>query len=145
MHLRNGDWVVVCDAGKYVVYENQGDTDRLDLRVVSFDDHVNPPTHAQGADRPGRRSDQGNHRSAMDNTDLHDLEEQRFIGALAGQMDGWAAAEPARRFVLVADPRSMGVLRKTLNEHTLSRIEHSVTGDHAHRPADAIEALIEAA
>ena len=60
-------------------------------------------------------------------------------------MDGWANAEPARRFVLVADPRSMGTLRQVLNDHTLSRIGHSITGDHVHRPVAAIEALIKEA
>ncbi|HAE27490.1 MULTISPECIES: host attachment protein [Hyphomonas] len=142
MHLRNGDWVVVCDGGKYVVYENQGDTDRLDLRIVSFDDHVNPPTHEQGTDKPGRFKSPDGQTSSAENTDWHEQEEKRFIGALAKQMDGWATAEPGRRFVLVADPRSMGTLRQSLNDHTLSRIEQSVTGDHAHRPVTAIEALI---
>ena len=145
MHLRNGDWVVVCDAGKYVVYENQGDADRLDLRIVSFDDHINPPTHEQGTDKPGRYPGPGSQSSAVGNTDWHEQEEKRFIGALAAQMDGWATAESDRRFVLVADPRSMGTLRRILNEHTLNRIVHSVTGDHAHRPASAIETLIEEA
>ena len=142
MHLRNGDWVVVCDAGKYVVYENQGDTDRLDLRTISFDDHTNPPTHGQGTDKPGRLPGPGGQSSAVGDTDWHEQEEKRFIGALAAQMDGWAAAEPDRRFVLAADPRSMGTLRQALNEHTLSRIAHSITGDHVHRPVSAIEALI---
>jgi len=142
MHLRHGDWVVVCDGGKYVVYENQGDAERLDLRIVSFDDHVNPATHEQGTDKPGRYPGPDGQRSAVGNTDWHQQEETRFVGALAKQMDGWAAAEPERRFVLVADPRSMGTLRQALNEHTLSRIEQSLTGDHAHRPVAAIEALI---
>ena len=69
MHLKTGDWVVVCDAGKYVVYENQGDTGRLDLRIVSFDDHENPPTHDQGTDRPGRLGTPKGPRSAVDDTD----------------------------------------------------------------------------
>ena len=142
MHLRNGDWVVVCDAGKYVVYENQGDTDRLDLRVISFDEHVNPPTHDQGSDRPGRFAGPDGQRAAVGDTDWHEQEESRFISMLAVQMDGWATAEPSRRFVLIADPKSMGALRQSLNEHTLSRIDHAVTGDHAHRPVEAIEALI---
>ena len=145
MHLRTGDWVVVCDAGKYVVYENQGDTDRLDLRIVSFDEHDNPPTHEQGTDRPGRFPSPDAQRSAVSETDWHDQEEKRFIGALAGQMDGWAAAEPKRQFVLVADPRSMGTLRKALKAETLARTVHTVTGDHVHRPVEAIEALIDAA
>jgi protein required for attachment to host cells len=142
MHLRNGDWVVVCDAGKYVVYENQGDTERMDLRVVSFDDHDNPPTHEQGSDKPGRYPGPGGQRAAVGDTDWHEQAEKDFVTGLAAQMDGWATSEPARRFVLVADPRSMGTLRQALNEHTLSRIEHTITGDHVHRPVDAIEALI---
>lgn len=142
MHLKNGDWVVVCDAGKYVVYENQGDTGRLDLRIVSFDEHDNPSTRDLGTDRPGRYSSPDAQRSAVDNTDWHDQEEKRFIEALAGQMDAWAAAEPARHFVLVADPRSMGTMRKALGEKTTGQIVHTITGDHAHRPVDAIEKLI---
>jgi protein required for attachment to host cells len=145
MHIKTGDWVVVCDAGKYVVYENQGDTGRLDLRIVSFDDHENPPTHDQGTDRPGRLDSPNGPRSAVDDTDWHDQKEQRFIDALAEQMNGWATSAPTRHFVLVADPRSMGRLRKSLSEHTQSRIDHTVTGDHAHRPVDAIEALINGA
>jgi protein required for attachment to host cells len=90
----------------------------------------------------GRMPGPGGQSSSVENTDWHEQEEKRFIGALATQMDGWATAEPARRFVLVADPRSMGTLRQKLNEHTLSRIEQSVTGDHAHRPVADIEALI---
>lgn len=142
MHLKTGDWVVVCDAGKYVVYENQGDTDRLDLRVVSFDEHDNPSTQEQGTDRPGRYPSPGAQSSAVSETDWHDQEEKRFIGALAGQMDGWAAAEPTRNFVLIADPRSMGTMRKVLKAETLARTVHTATGDHVHRPVEAIEALI---
>lgn len=145
MHLRHGDWVIVCDAGKYIVYENEGDTDRLDLRIVSFDELVNPPARSHGTDRPGRYSSPDGQRSAVGDTDRHELEEHRFIAALAEQMDGWAAADRGRHFVLVADPRSMGTLRKTLSAQTTGRITHTVTGDHVHRPVDAIEALVSAA
>ena len=145
MRLKNGNWVVVCDAGKYVVYENQGDTDRLDLRVISFDENTNPPTHQQGSDRPGRLSSPDGQNASVGDTDWHAQEETRFISMLARQMDGWAKGEPSRRFVLIADPKSMGTLRQSLNDHTLSRIDHSVTGDHAHRPVAAIEALINGA
>lgn len=144
MHLKNGDWVVVCDAGKYVVYENQGDTGRLDLRIVSFDEQDNPPTREQGTDRPGRFPSPNAQRSAVGDTDWHDQAETRFIEALAGQMDAWAAAAPARHFVLVADPRSMGTMRKALKDQTSDRIALTITGDHVHRPVDAIEQLIAA-
>lgn len=147
MHLKNGDWVIVCDAGKYIVYENHGDTGRLDLRIVSFDTHDTPPTRELGTDKPGRfpspnaqRASAG--RAAVSNTDWHNEEEKRFIEALAGRMDAWARAEPARSYVLVADPRSMGTMRKALREETLGRVGHSVTGDHVHHPVEVIEKLI---
>ena len=147
MHLKNGDWVVVCDAGKYIVYENHGDTDRLDLRTVSFDSHDIPPTRELGTDKPGRfpspnpqRTSAG--RAAVGNTDWHDEEEKRFIETLAGRMDAWARAEPDRHFVLVADPRSMGIMRQALLQETLKRIGHSITGDYVHRPVEVIEKLI---
>ena len=142
MHLKNGDWVVVCDAGKYVVYENQGDTGRMDLRTVSFDEQDNPPTREQGTDRPGRFPSPNAQRSAVGDTDWHDQQEKRFIEALAGQMDAWAMASPARHFVLVADPRSMGTMRKALNPQTSGRIALTITGDHVHRPVKDIEQLI---
>lgn len=145
MHLKTGDRVVVCDAGKYVVYENQGDTDRLDLRVVSTEDHENPPTHEQGTDRPGRFPSPNAQRAAVDDTDWHNQEEKRFIEALAARMDEWATADRTRQFVLVADPRSMGTMRKALKEMTAGQIMHSITGDHVHRPVEAIEELINGA
>lgn len=145
MQLKNGDWVVVCDAGKYVVYENQGDDDRLDLRTVSFDEHDNPPTRELGTDRPGRYPSPNAQRSAVGQTDWHDQEEKRFIEALAGQMGSWASADSARRFVLVADPRSMGTLRKALDKKTTDQIVHTITGDYAHRPVETIEELIKGA
>ena len=57
-------------------------------------------------------------------------------------MDAWARAEPARSYVLVADPRSMGTMRKALREETLGRVGHSVTGDHVHHPVEVIAKLI---
>ncbi|MCA8904454.1 MAG: host attachment protein [Hyphomonas sp.] len=145
MHLRNGDWVVVCDGGKFVVYENQGDADRMDLRTVSFGEDENPPTHDQGTDRPGRYSSPDGQRSAVGQTDWHDQEEKRFVESLAARMDKWSAGAPARRFVLVADPRSMGVMRAVLEDQTKGRIEHMITGDHVRRPVADIEKLITAA
>ena len=142
MHLKNGDWVVVCDAGKYVVYENQGDTDRLDLRTVSFDEHENPPTREQGTDKPGRFAGPNAQRATSEGTDWHAQEEERFIEALSEKVDSWAASDPARRFVLVADPRSMGTMRKALKDQTSRQVEKMLTGDYAHSPVGVIEELI---
>lgn len=142
MQLNNGDWVIVCDAGKYVAYENNGDTDRLDLRTRDSGEFDNSPTRELGTDRPGRLEGPNAQKSAVEQTDWHDQEEKRFVGALADKMDAWAASAPNRKFVLVADPRSMGTLRKSLKEATMAQVRHTITGDHVHGPVSAIEKLV---
>ncbi|MEZ5954190.1 MAG: host attachment family protein [Hyphomonas sp.] len=142
MHLEHGDRVIVCDAGKYVIYDNHGDRDRLDLRVAQASELDNPATHDQGSSPPGRYPGPGSRRSAVGQTDWHDEAEADFIDALAAQIDEWARIGAARHLVLVADPRSMGRLRKALSAGTQARIAHSITGDFAHHPAADIEQLI---
>ncbi|MEZ5997830.1 MAG: host attachment protein [Hyphomonas sp.] len=142
MHLKHGDRVIVCDGGKYVVYDNHGDTGRIDLRVVRFEEDDVPPTRDLGSGPPGRYPGPGSRRSAVDQTDWHDQAEADFIHALGERIEAWAAAEPGRTMVLIADPRSMGRLRKVIAEHAQARIGHTITGNFVRRPVAAIEDLI---
>lgn len=145
MKLEAGSRVVVCDGGRYVIYENQGDIGRLDLRVADAGTLENPATRDQGTDRPGRYPSPNGQRSSVEQTDWHDMAEQRFIDALADKLSQWAAAGPAHRFVLAADPRSMGRLRARLAENVQARILKSITGDYVHKPVKAIEELVASA
>ena len=141
MKLEAQTRVVVCDGGRYVIYENQGDTGRLDLRVADSAALDNPATRDQGRDRPGRYPSPGGQRSSVEQTDWHDMAEQRFIDTLADKVSQWASAGPTHRFVLVADPRSMGRLRAHFSKDVQARMLTSITGDYAHRPVRTIEEL----
>ncbi|MFN4025462.1 MAG: host attachment family protein [Hyphomonas sp.] len=145
MKLEADTRVVVCDGGRYVIYENHGDIGRLDLRVADSGALDNPATRDQGSDRPGRYPSPGGQRSSVEQTDWHDTAEQRFIDSLADKVSKWAAAEPKHRFVLIADPRSMGRLRARLPEIPQARILKSITGDYVHQPVKAVEELIASA
>lgn len=141
--LRTGNRVYVCDGGRYVTYENRGDTDVLDLRVADKAAFDNPPAREQGADRPGRYPSPDGQRSAVGQTDPHDLAETRFITSLADKIDAWSQAAPGNRFVLIADPRSMGVMRQRLSRETMERMLGSVTGDFVHRPVSEISRIVD--
>ncbi len=137
--------VVVCDGGRYVIYENIGDMDRLDLRVVDHGLIDNPPAREQGDDRPGRYPSPNGQRSAVGQTDRHDLAERRFIRDLAAKVAQWTAADRDNRFVLIADPRSTGLMRAALPGAAGERIISSMVGDYVQRPVEIIEDLIDKA
>src|SRR5215469_13946237 len=78
--IRQGDWVVVCDGKKALVLENAGDEKFLNLRAREAHEHPDPKTHELGTDAPGRAfSSVGTERSAMEQTDWHEQEENRFL------------------------------------------------------------------
>ena len=102
--VRRGDWVVVCDGKKALVLENVGDTKVLNLRTREV--------HEQGTDKPGRSINSiDGRRSAMEQTDWHDQEEERFLQRLASRLDAEVNAGNARSVIMVAPPRALGVLR----------------------------------
>ena len=78
MRLANGTWVLVLDGEKFLLLRNQGDADIMDLRVIDHEEVENPPTREQGTERPGRLNDPGPGRSAVEQTDWHALEKERF-------------------------------------------------------------------
>lgn len=142
MKIETGGRVIVCDGGKYVIYENHGDIDRIDLRVAESATLPNPPTREQGDDRPGRFPSPDGQRAAVRQTDWHEENEKRFLNDLAAKIDDWAGTSKANRFVLVAPPRAMGHLRMQISDHAKAQMLTAVTADNAHQPTEKIEGLI---
>lgn len=142
MRLEHGDRVVVCDAGKYLALENQGDRDRIDLRVLSHRNHPQASTRQLGDDRPGRFPTPAGQRSSVEQTDWHELGEERFIDSLIAEMETWLADDNFRHVVIVADVRSVGRLRAGLTPRLAKHVSEIIPGDFAHRPIPVIEKLI---
>lgn len=144
--LTRGTWVLVADGEKALLMENAGDADFPLLEVRRERHEANPPTHEQGTDRPGRRSDgPGAQRSAMEETDWHRLEKERFAAELAQMLYRRAHADRFDRLIVVAPPRVLGALRRELHKEVTARIVAEVGLDLTNHPVDEIAARVAAA
>lgn len=122
LKIHQGDWVVVCDGKKALVLENAGDEKFLNLKTRQVFDHPDQKTSDLGTGAPGRSFNSVGHgRSAMEQTDWHAQEEERFLRTLAGHLDTEVKAGHAKSIVIVAPPRALGVLRPAYT-HDLRRV-----------------------
>ncbi len=138
--IRNGDWVVVCDGAKALIFENAGDPDLINLITKEAVEAENPSTSEQGADRPGRvHQSVGSSQSSVEQTDWHDRAEQSFLRGLAARLDRAVESGTMKGIVLVAAPRAMGVLRPELSPRVAKAIRGEVSKDYTGMPVDQIE------
>ena len=134
------DWVVVCDGRKWLILENKGDAQFLNLVTREERTGDNPPTREQGTDRPGRTHfSAGGARSAVGQTDWHDQAEQDFLTALARHLDKAVQAGGVRGIVLGASPRALGMIRPQLSAAVAKLVRGEVDKDYVSIPVDQIE------
>lgn len=139
MELAHDTWVVIADGEKYILMRNVGDSEMMDLRVVSHEDAENPATYEQGTDRPGRFDDAGLGKSAVDETDWHTLGKERFAGDLSERLTNAALANSFRKLVIVADASTLGTLRKHYHDEVSERLVAEIDKDLTNHPVPDIE------
>jgi len=121
--LTHGTWVLVADGEKALFLRNVTDADDPNLEVIRIEEQDNPPTHAQGTDRPGRFNDGPSaHRSAVADSDWHWLAKERFAADLAGILYTLAHRGRFDRLILVAAPKILGELRKELHQEVTGKV-----------------------
>ena len=142
-HGKTMTWVAVADGAKALVFENLGTELEPALHVLRKEELDNPPTREQGTDRPGRRPDTGiGQRSAMEETDWHDIAEERFLRAFAERLNRAAEAGRVARLVLIAPPRALGVLREALAGPAAGIVAAEIDKDLTNQPVDKIESQV---
>lgn len=135
--------VVVADGGKALLLRNEGDATDLNLRVEKVFELENPASREQGTDRPGRMADSGGRgRSAMEQVDWHQQEEDRFVVELAEKLYQLSHAGKIQRLVLIAPPAVLGLLRRTLHTEVTQRLAGEIAKDLTSHPVAAIEKLL---
>jgi protein required for attachment to host cells len=139
LKIDKGEWVVVCDGARALVLENVGDRKFPDLRTKEVYKHEAPATHEIGSDKPGRSySSVGSGRSAVEQTDWHEQEEERFLATLAGRLDKAVVGGEVKALVLVAPPRALGVLRRAFSAHVTKALRAEIEKDYVKMPVDEI-------
>ncbi|WEK48627.1 MAG: host attachment family protein [Candidatus Kaistia colombiensis] len=138
--------VLVGDGRKALFLRNRGTPQALDLAVEDIlDGAENPPTREQGTDRPGRVvQGVGQSRSAVEQTDWHTLEEQKFAVTIAEALYRAAIANTFSELVIVAPPKILGTLRQSFHKQVSDRIHGEMTKTLTSTPIGEISRLLAA-
>ena len=143
MNLANNTLVLVADGHKMLFLRNQGDAAKIDLRVEAHREQDNPPNRDQASAAPGRSfASVGSRRSAMEESDFHQIAEDRFAAEAADLLRVRALSGDFERLVVVAPPSTLGELRKHYHKEVASRIIDEINKDLTGRSIDEIEAAL---
>lgn len=131
MILQNGTIVAVIDGEHMRLFRNRGREPHVEL-VAEPDPHLDAVNVGSG----------GRHRSTSANPDRSRLREDDFVAAAAGYLNEEALAGRIDRIVIVADPRTLGELRKrfhiTLVDKLAGQLAKDLTGLSVRAIEDAL-------
>jgi protein required for attachment to host cells len=160
MQVPHNAVVLVADGRKLLFLRNEGDGEYPNLQIVTAQEHPNPRTSAQttdesggargtqggaGAPSPGGGGPFGQSRSAMAETDFHQLEEDRFAAEAAELLKKRALVNDFDKLIVIAPPRTLGELRKHYHKEVSARLIGELGKDLTGRPIPEIEqALVNA-
>lgn len=136
--------VLVGDGEKALFFRNKGDAAHVNLVVERVLEQNNPATREQGVDQPGRSVAAGSPRSAVEQTDWHQLAEDRFAKDIAEALYRRAHANQFDKLIVVAPPRTLGELRKAFHKEVSDRITGEVPKELTSHPVHEIEKVLAA-
>jgi protein required for attachment to host cells len=145
MQIPHDSFVLVADGKKSLFFRNDGDADFPNLIVERVDGHSDPADREIKSDEPGRAfSSVGAGRSAYEETDFHQQEEDRFAAATAEMLKARALRNDYDALVVVAPPRTLGELRKHYHKEVERRLVAEVPKDLVNAPVAEIEKILQA-
>ena len=122
--------VLVSDGRRARLLRNQGTLANPKLTVERALEQQNPPTREQGTDKPGRmHGTDGVSRSAVEQTDWHQIQEQRFASELAELLYKLGHAGEFVELIVVAPPKMLGDLRASFHPKVSSAVIAEVPKD----------------
>lgn len=137
--------VLVGDGAKALFLRNKGTEEHLNLVVERVLEQENPATREQGTDQPGRSiASVGGARSAMEQTDWHELGEARFAVDIAAALYRRAHAGRFKHLVVIAPPPVLGRLRKAFHKEVSDKVTAELAKELTSHPVWDIEKLLAA-
>jgi protein required for attachment to host cells len=133
--------IFVGDGRKALFLRNAGDEKFPNLIAERVFVDENPSTHEQGSDKPGRAFKRAhtNQRGAVETTDWHELEEQRFAQRVAAAMEQLVRERNTKALVVAAPPRTLAELRHCFHADVKRRIIAEIDKDLTKHPVGEIE------
>lgn len=123
--------VFVGDGRKALFLRNAGDAISPNLKTEKVFEDTNPMTHEQGSDRPGRviEASLPGRRSAVEQTDWHDIEEHRFAQTVAAAMEHMVRTSKTKVLIVVAPPKTLADLRTAFHPEIKACIVAEIDND----------------
>lgn len=141
--LTKGTWVLIADGEKALVLKNQTDHEDPYLTVLTKEEQENPPDRAQSENRRGRFNDGPSvQRSAVEDTDWHQLAKDRFADELNDMLYKRAHKGAFSEIVVVASPSVLGQLRSKMHQEVESRVIAEVPKTLTNHGLDDIEKIV---
>ncbi|MCL3880728.1 host attachment family protein [Marivita sp. GX14005] len=136
-------WVLIADGEKALFLVNKGDEVDMNLVVRGKEEQENPQAQDWAANRPGRFNDGPSvHRSAVQDTDWHKLEKERFAKDLADQLYQDAHKGKFEHLIIAASRPALSALRDELHQEVTDKIILDVPKVLTNHPLDEVEELI---
>lgn len=143
MNLPHDTLVLVTDGRKMLLLRNQGDAGQIGLCTEQHDCRKDRKDRDIKSDAPGLTAQSAGYgRPAYDEPDYHQLEEDRWAARTATIINERALANAFDGLVVIAPPRTMGVLRKQWHQEVEKRILTEIAKEMVDRPLSEIEALL---
>ena len=143
MQLPHNSFVVVADGKKMLFFRNEGDSDFPKLEVERKRATSDAPDREQKSDAPGRAfNSAGSGRSAYEEADFHQLEEDRFAAETAELLRKRALRNEFESLIVVAPPRTLGELRKHYHKEVEKRLAGEIAKDLTGHPVAEIEKIL---
>lgn len=135
--------VLVADGRKMLFLRNAGDAVYPQLEVETAAEQPVRYTRDIRTDAPGRTSARfAPGRSAIDETDFHQQEEDRFAADAADLLKRRALDGDYDHLFVIAPPRTLGELRKRYHKEVSTRLKAEVAKDLTGHPIDAIGRIL---
>lgn len=143
MSIPNNALVLVVDGRKMLFLRNHGDERQIDLRTESHDARQDMKDSDMKTDSPGTQSQRFGHgRPAFEETDFHQLEEDRWAADAADQVNKRALANDFDALAVIAPPKTLGELRKHWHKEAERRIIMELPKEMTDRPIFEIEQML---
>ena len=163
MHVPHNSVVVVADGRKMLFLRNEGDDVHPNLIVETAQEKPNPATRDQATDAAGGASStqsgpgapnvaQGGSghargggaqfapsRGSFEQTDFHQLEEDRFAAEVADLLKKRALRNDFESLIIVAPPKTLGEMRKHYHKEVSERLAGELDKDLTGHPIPDIE------
>jgi protein required for attachment to host cells len=147
MQVPHNTMIMVADGKKMLFFRNEGDSEFPKLEVERKREHDDLADAELRTSKAGRTFDAsgGAGRSAYEETDFHQLAEDRFAAESADMLKRWALRNDFDNLIVVAPPKTLGEMRKHYHKEVEKRLAGEIAKDLTGHPVPEIEKILQSA